>query len=128
MSKYVIDAYAWLEYFDGTPKGEDVKKLVENKENKIYTASITMAEIVSVIKRRDRDHEQALNTIPLLSKIFDIDKDICAESGSLHAEIKKEKKNFVLIDAFVLAIARKLKAKVVTGDPHFKNLKETVMI
>lgn len=46
----------------------------------------------------------------------------------LHAEIRQVEKDFGLADACVLATARKLKSKVLTGDPHFKNVKEAVMI
>jgi predicted nucleic acid-binding protein len=37
-------------------------------------------------------------------------------------------KDFGLADAYVLATARKLKSKILTGDPHFKGMKEAVLI
>jgi len=46
----------------------------------------------------------------------------------LHAEMRKQMKDFGLSDAFVMATARKLNARVLTGNPHFKGLKEAVMI
>jgi predicted nucleic acid-binding protein len=42
--------------------------------------------------------------------------------------MRKTEKDFGLADAYVLATARQLKSKVLTGDPHFKNLKEAVML
>ena len=42
--------------------------------------------------------------------------------------MKKKIRDFGLIDAIILTTARKLKAKVVTGDPHFKKFKEVVFI
>jgi len=42
--------------------------------------------------------------------------------------MRKTAKDFGLADAYVLATARRLKSKILTGDPHFKSLKEAIMI
>ena len=42
--KYVIDSYAWIEYFMGTKTGEKVKPTIEGQEEKI-TPTICLAEI-----------------------------------------------------------------------------------
>ena len=36
MNVFVIDAYAWVEYFEGSSLGEKVKDIVENSENLIF--------------------------------------------------------------------------------------------
>jgi predicted nucleic acid-binding protein len=46
----------------------------------------------------------------------------------MHAKMRQTKKDFGIADAFVLATASKLRAKIVTGDPHFKDLDNAVMI
>ena len=43
-------------------------------------------------------------------------------------EIRKKIKDFGLADVFVLLTARKLNAKIITGDPHFKGFKEAILI
>jgi hypothetical protein len=42
--KYVIDSYAWIEYFMETKTGEKVKPIIENTEEKI-TPTMRLAEI-----------------------------------------------------------------------------------
>ena len=42
--KYVIDSYAWIEYFMGTQTGEKVKSIIEGMEEKI-TPTICIAEV-----------------------------------------------------------------------------------
>ena len=37
MTSFVIDASAWVEYFNGSSEGEQVKDIVENTQNKIDT-------------------------------------------------------------------------------------------
>src|SRR3989338_7931802 len=113
--KYVIDAHAWIEYFLGSDRGKKVKEIIEFNENEIFTSIITVAEVVSVTKRENRDAEEKYRDILNLSNIHFINLELAKETGILHAETKI--KHFGLADTFVLLTARKLGAKVVTGDP-----------
>lgn len=126
--KYVVDAHAWIEYFLGSNKGQEVKRIIESNETEIFTSIITIAEVVSVTKRENRDAEQKYIDIINLSKIHFINPELAKEAGILHAETRKKIKDFGLADAIVLLTARKLGAKIVTGDPHFKNFKEAILI
>jgi predicted nucleic acid-binding protein len=42
--------------------------------------------------------------------------------------LRKRIKDFGPADSFVLATAKVLKAKIVSGDEHFKNLKNVIFI
>ena len=124
----VIDAHAWIEYFIGSDKGNEVKKIVESENNEVFTSIITIAEVVSITKRENRDAEQKYLDMVNLSKIYGINLDLAKEAGILHAEVRKTIKDFGLADAIVLSTARKLGAKIVTGDPQFKGFKEAILI
>lgn len=128
MSKYVADAYAWVEYFDGTSAGGKVKEIVENSANEIFTNVITIAEISSHFKRRGIDFTEAKRIILSLSVIYIIDEAFAEAAGELHAIIKKERKHMSLADIIVLMTGRRLSAKIVTGDEDFRGLKEALMI
>jgi len=49
-------------------------------------------------------------------------------AGKLHAEMRKHIKDFGLSDAFILALAKTTNSKILTGDRHFKNVKEALFI
>ncbi len=87
-----------------------------------------MAEIVSKFIRRGRDPRLALRALEDNSTLQVVDTGLAKLAGELHADIKKKIHDFGLADAFVLATARSKVANVLTGDPHFKGLPETVMI
>src|SRR3989344_5049896 len=89
MSRYVIDTYAWVEYFIGSEKGERVKQFVESSENEIFTSIVTIAEITSITKRENRDAEQIYLKIIDLSTVYGLDKEFSKKVGLLHAEKKK---------------------------------------
>lgn len=127
--KYIVDTWAWIEYLISSPHGEKVKEIVENDRNEIYINSIILAEVVSKTIREEKNPDIAFNALTALSKIVDInDPEFSKGVGVLHAQMRKGIRDFGLSDAFVLASARKIGAKVLTGDPHFKNIKEAVMI
>jgi predicted nucleic acid-binding protein len=126
---YVVDAYSWIDYFDGNTAGQKVKVHIENPANEIITNILNLAEISSFLKRRNTEKtEEVFNVLFSISKIYNFDSEFSKNAGLLHAEIRKRIKDFGLIDAFVLLTARKLKAKIITGDEHFRNIKETILI
>ncbi len=126
--RFVIDSWAWIEYLDGSAAGEKVKSYVENKNNIVFTSSLSVAEIVSKFLRRDMDPRVAVDAIKSLSRVLDINMEISAFAGELHAEIRKKISDFGLADAFVLACSKTQKAKIITGDPHFKNFPEAILV
>ena len=127
--KYVVDTWAWIEYLISGSAGDKVKEIVENEDNEIYINSIILAEVISKSSMEKMDAKTAFDALTTLAAIADINKpDLSREAGLIHAEMRKQMKDFGLSDAFVMATARKLNARVLTGNPHFKGLKEAVMI
>src|SRR3989344_9035572 len=128
MNKFVIDAYAWIEYFNGTKLGIKVKEILESPNNSIYTNAITISELVSSYKRNSRSFEEEKKILLSLSTIYEINLEFAEEAGKLHAGLKKERKHISMADIFALLSARKLNAKVVTGDENFRGLKDVYML
>ena len=68
-----------------------------------------------------------INFIISSNKIIDVDKDIALSAGAINFENKKKIKDWGMADAIILASAKKLNAKVVTGDKHFQGM-DSVLI
>ncbi len=128
MNKYIVDAWAWIEYFRGTEAGAKLNDIVDESTNDIYTCAITVAEIISKCARDHQDVEAAYNMLLSNSQIIKLDEQISKQAGLLHAKMRQTSKDFGIADAFILAAANKLEATIVTGDPHFKGLKNVIMI
>ncbi len=125
--KYIIDSYAWIEYLDGTSKGQKLKEILM-KENEIYTLGLSITEIISRVKRMDKDVETAYKAITFNSMIVQIDQETAKRAGLFHAEMRKKIKDFGIVDSLIYLIAKKLNAKIITGDEHFRNFKEAIFI
>ena len=127
MSRHVIDAYAWIEYLDGTETGRRVGEVIENQDE-VFTCAMTIAEVVSKVARKGMNVKTAYDVLLNNSQVINADEELSLEAGLLHFETRKTLKDFGLADAYVLATARKLKSKILTGDPHFKGMKEAILI
>ncbi len=127
MTKHTIDAYAWIEYLNGSTKGKKVAQILEDN-NEIYTCTITIGEIISKITRMNQDPKPAYDVLLSNSQIITADEELSYQAGLIHSEMRKTQKDFGLADAYILATARKLKTKILTGDPHFHDIKEAILI
>ena len=126
--RYVIDAYAWIEYLIGSRAGEKVKSVLEEEGNEIFTCAVTVAEVVSKTARERRNFEAAYDILISNSQVVNADEEVSREAGVLHSEMRKTKRNFGLADTYVLAVARRMKSKVLTGDIHFEGVGEAILI
>jgi predicted nucleic acid-binding protein len=126
--RYVVDAYAWIEYFVGSRSGEKVKAVLEDGDNEIFTCAVTVAEVVSKICREGRDFETAYDVVVSDSQVVNVDEEVSKEAGVLHSEMRKTRRDFGLADAYVLAVARRTKSRILTGDVHFKGVREAILI
>ena len=125
--KYIIDAYAWIEYLEGSNLGSKVREIILG-EDEIFSLNLTIAEVVSKVKRKKGNPELAFNAIKTNSKILEITPEIAKKAGLFHAEKREKTKNFGLVDSLILILARELKAKILTGDEHFREFKEAIFI
>ena len=133
--KIVVDAYAWIEVFLGSEKGRKVKEILE-RADEVYTPDTVLAEIARKYIREGADEpttDARLETITTASNVTQTDAKVALEAATCYTQLatnarKAKLKSPSLFDAIVLALGRAVKAKIVTGDEHFRNLPETVWI
>jgi predicted nucleic acid-binding protein len=125
--KYIIDAFAWIEYLEGSSKGEKVSEIL-NSNHEILVLPITIAEVVSKIQRKNSKPEIAYQSIISKSKIIEMTPRVAKQSGLLHAKMRKKYKQFGIVDSCLIETAKEIKAKILTGDHHFEEFTEAVIL
>jgi len=125
---YILDTHAWIEYVKGSKLGEKVKKLFQKKNSKFVTMECCLAELFGYSYREKRDFNELYRLINQNSYIFPVLREHWLSAGKIKAEMRKKRQGFGLIDAILLAKQRELKCKLVSGDPHFKGLKNIVFL
>ena len=122
----LLDSYAWIEFFNGTEKGREVKKVL--KEGKCYTSIISLAEIAEVCSRTDKNVNDFIDKIKNFSTILFLNETVSTVAGKLNFQRKKVVKGWGMMDSFILATALANNLPILTGDKHFKDLPNTKIL
>jgi len=133
--KLVVDTYAWVEFFVGSEKGEKVKEVIAESWE-VLVPDIVLAELARKYLREGVDENIARQRVEWITDIarnVPIDEEIAVLSAKAYLELReKAKKEGLpdpsLADGLILAVTRATKAKVITGDKHFRGLKEVIWI
>ena len=128
MNSFVVDAWAWIEYLIGSECGSKIDEVLEDESTEVYTCTVTLAEVISKVAREGKDIDTAYSLLLSNSQIIDADEELSKRAGELHAEMRLKQRDFGLADSYVLATARKLNSLILTGDAHFRNLKDAILI
>jgi len=125
--KEVVDTRFLIEHFysnETETKHKTTKKLTElirNREGLLPT--IVICEIVQITCEKRGEEEAETRYLSLVRsrlQIRDVNHDIAREAGLL----KCRHKNVPIGDCIIAATAMINKAKVLSDDPHFDNMKE----
>jgi predicted nucleic acid-binding protein len=128
--RYIMDSYAWLEYFMGTESGRKVKEIIDSERDEKLTPSICLAETYAKILRTEDEEKAELRRafIKSRSALVSLTEELAVEAARDDLAMKRKVQGWGLADSIVLSTARNRKGEVVTGDPHFRGLAEAHMI
>lgn len=128
MSK-LLDTWAWIEFYDGSEKGEEVYRLLESDE-KIHTSVITLAELSDNFQRgnfsTDHNWEELEVFIRTNTDLTELNPKIASRAGEIKDRKRKEFPDFGLMDGIILATAEEKNLELVSGDPHLKGEERTL--
>jgi predicted nucleic acid-binding protein len=123
----VLDSFAWIEYFNGTSAGEKVKGLLGTLL--VMTPAIVVAELSEKYKRLDRDFGPKYDFVKARTSVVPLEEELGRAAGEINFDRKKRVKGWGMADSIVLATGRRSGSKIVTGDPHFRDLgDETILL
>lgn len=125
---YILDSYAWIEYFIGSKKGEIVKNLVLDEKNHFFTVDCCLAEIMGWALVNNKDFNMLFKIIRTNSIILPAMEHDWIEAGREKYEQRKMQQDFGLIDAMILTKQKKFLCRIISGDKHFKKIKNVVFL
>jgi|SRR3989338_4440207 len=125
---YIIDSWAWVEYCTGSKSGLGLKNLLNNKKHKFITLECTVSELKSYCLRTGYDFNLLYNVLKKNSVILPVLSGHWLEAAEIRHEMRKKARDFWLIDSILVAKQSEIKCSIVSGDPHFKGLKNVVYL
>jgi len=133
--RVLVDSYAWVELFLGSGKGGRVRELIESADEAL-TPDTVLAELARKYLREkvpERLIREKLSAVQGASHVLPITPELAMSASKAYLELvktarKRRLRTPSLFDGLVLGAARLHEAKVVTGDPHFQSLPETIWL
>jgi len=124
--RFVIDSFAWFEYFSGSEAGKRAMDHIEKGES--LTPTIVIAELSEKYMTIRVDFKEKLNFIGFRSTLIPLDERIAEYAGRLSVERKVKVERWGMVDSIILATARLNKCRIITGDEHFRDLRNEVLM
>jgi len=125
---YIIDTYAWIEYFRGSKQGLVLKNLLDDIKNKFVTMECCIAELVGYCLKNKLEFSKLYIIIKKNSIVLPVMVDNWIAAAKIKFELRKEIENFGLIDSILISKQKELKCKIISGDSHFKTLSNVVYL
>jgi len=129
MTKYVLDSFAMIAYFEDEPGADKVSEILSaliGRKAKGFMSVINWGEMY-YNTMREQGIEEAESVLTQFDKypiqLIEADRRMTYEAAKLKAKYK-----IAYADCFAAALASSLKALLVTGDPEFKKLSHEISI
>ncbi len=124
--RIILDTYAWIEYFRGA--SEVAKKFIEGRYE-LLTPTIVLAELSDKYRREGNSQwEFRRRFIKLRSRVIFLDDRTADRAGDLKMDLRKHYNDASLADAIILAHCVQTNSKILTGDKHFKHVKNAILL
>ena len=117
-----FDSWAWVEYFRGSAAGRRVKEILEGDEV-LFTPSICLAELKAKYLTERHDPTERLRLIKFRTSIIALDASVAETAADL-----KLTHRLHMVDAIVLACARRCGSDLMTEDKHFRGIPGVEML
>lgn len=120
----MIDSWVWIEYWKGGKLAGEAASYIDGEEESV-ASTINLAEVYLWIAR-SYDEPTAGGKVATVGKrchVVPVERDIAIEGAKI-----KRRENIGLADSLILATARQTGARVVTGDPDMKGLRDVIFL
>lgn len=129
MRQFVLDSFALLTFFLREPSGACVRDLLREADQGDISLSLSTLNLAEIMYRLERawGEDRALEILSLIEG-YPIDIVPIDRSLALAAVRLKARYPISLADCIAAALAQRLNAALVTGDPDFQQLQHVVRI
>lgn len=124
----VIDTYAWIEYINGSDEALKLRQLFLNQNNKFITMECCIAELYGFCLKKNVDFNKVWEIVKNNSVVLPVMIDVWVSAAKIRHELRKDIHDFGLVDSILVAKQKELNCKIISGDPHFKELKNILYI
>jgi predicted nucleic acid-binding protein len=120
----LIDSWAWIEYFKGGKHSREAMKYIES-DDEAAVSTINILEVYVWVAKfySERVAAEKIGVVEKRCYVIPVEKEIAVSAARL-----KLKHRLGIADSVILATARHLNGKLVTGDSDFKKIEGVVFV
>ena len=126
MKPHVLDAHALMVYFEKEPGFEKIVRIFSQslERNNVFITTINFGEVLYIVLR-ECGEEKAIEIETLISRlpvtIVPVSMDLARQAARFKAF-----KRMSYADCFSAALAKEMKARLITGDKEFKEVEDEI--
>jgi len=120
----LIDSWAWIEYWKGGELASEAARYIEGDEESVVS-TINIAELYFWVARYydEGTADEKLATVEKRCHVVAVEKEVAIDAAKIRVLSK-----LALADSLILATARRVGGKVISGDPDMKDLEDVVFL
>lgn len=120
----LIDSWTWIEYWKGGKLADEAASYIDGEEE-LVVSTINLAEVYLWVAKSydDATAEEKVATMEKRCHVIPVERDVALEAAKI-----KRKEKLGLADSLILATARQVGGRVVTGDSDMRNLRDVVFL
>lgn len=120
----MIDSWTWIEYWKGGKLADEAASYIDGEEE-LVVSTINLAEVYLWVAKSydDATAEEKVATMEKRCHVIPVERDVALEAAKI-----KRKEKLGLADSLILATARQVGGRVVTGDSDMRNLRDVVFL
>ncbi len=120
----LIDSWTWIEYWKGGKLAKVAAPYIEGDEDSVVS-TVNISEVYFWVARYydEATAAEKLKTVEKRCSVVAVDKEIAIGAAKIKIECK-----LGLADSLIMATARHVRGKVVTGDPDMEDLKDVIFL
>lgn len=128
-NRIVLDSSAWLHLLQGTSVGAKVgDSVLLRGQPDVITPAVVVGEVLSRLFRAGAPPRKFVGILARHSVVQALDQDLAEFGASLYAQLRPTRHRLSLVDALVLAHARRSGADCWTTDRDFEGLESVHLI
>ncbi len=120
----LIDSWTWIEYWKGGKLAKVAGAYIEGDEESVVS-TVNISEVYFWVARYydEATAAEKLKTVEKRCSVVPVDKEIAIAAAKIKIECK-----LGLADSLIMATARHVHGKVVSGDADMKALKDVIFL
>lgn len=127
-TEVLFDTWAWWEVLARSAVGKRITARYEDSQ--IHTSAWALGELAAKLHAMGRADRmgQVAAVVQARGRIIEVDADLAIVGASLRVELRRKDGHASLGDGVMLATARRLGVKLVSGDGAFAGQKDVVSV